>query len=441
MDLPNEDTNLTDKETPLAEMQDVTQSFTLETGRSITVLEHIHLAVKQGEILVLTGPSGSGKSTCLRILAGLLVPTTGKVLADGVPFEGINPLVSLVFQNFSLLPWLTVAGNIGLGLEASPLSAKEKEEKIIRVIDLVGLEGFEEAYPKELSGGMKQRVGLARALAMDRPLLCLDEPFSALDVLTAETLRREIVHLWVSNSTAIKSIILVTHNVEEAVSLGSRILVMGTSPGQIRYSVTNKLPYPREEKSPAFKAIVSRVRDVLTQEIIPDLEEEWNAPSLEAESIVAIPPVHVTETIGFLEILAKEGGRIDAFILAKRLRRDSVHVLIMASAAELLGFVDTPKKIIELTEEGWKFVRSHINDRKQKVHDQLLRLKLVQLLLQRLEKELDGMVAKELLLVDIHSWLPNEQPKETLDTLIQWGRYGELIGYNDDTKEVYINRG
>src|SRR3989338_4389491 len=156
MDLQNEDTNSINKESayPLVEMRDVSQSFTLETGRSITVLEHIHLAVKQGEILVLTGPSGSGKSTCLRILSGLLVPTKGDVLADGIPFSGINPLASLVFQNFSLLPWLTVVGNIGLGLEASPLSNKERKEKIKQVIDLVGLAGFEEAYPKELSGGM-----------------------------------------------------------------------------------------------------------------------------------------------------------------------------------------------------------------------------------------------------------------------------------------------
>lgn len=441
MELQNEDTSSTDNslQAPLAQMQDVCQSFTLETGRNITVLEHIHLAVKHGEILVLTGPSGSGKSTCLRILAGLLVPTSGEVLADGVAFEGINPLVSFVFQNFSLLPWLTVAGNISLGLETSPLSAKEKEEKIKKVIDLVGLEGFEDAYPKELSGGMKQRVGLARALAMDRPLLFLDEPFSALDVLTAETLRREIVHLWVSKSTAIQSIVLVTHNVEEAVSLGGRILVMGTSPGQIRYSVNNTLPYPREEKTPAFKAIVSRVRDVLTQEMIPDSQEEWTLPTLESGAIVAIPPVHVTEVIGFLELLAKEGGGIDAFILAKRLRRDSVHVLIVANAAELLDFVDTPKNFIELTEAGWAFVRSDINGRKHKIHDQFLQLKIVQLLMDRLKIEKNGTLAKEVLLMDIHGWLPNEKPKETLDTLIQWGRYGELIGYNDDTKEIYIS--
>ena len=442
MQLRNEDTNSTDKTLGplLAELRDVSQSFTLETGRNITVLEHIYLAVKQGEILVLTGPSGSGKSTCLRILAGLLRPTQGEVLADGVAFEGVNPLVSLVFQNFSLLPWLTVASNISLGLETSPLSAKEKEGKIKQVIDLVGLEGFEDAYPKELSGGMKQRVGLARALAMDRPLLCLDEPFSALDVLTAETLRREIVNLWISKSTSIQGIVLVTHNVEEAVSLGGRILIMGTSPGQIRYSVNNKLPYPREEKSPSFKSIVSRVRDVLTQEIIPDLHEEWTAPAFETEAIVAIPPVHVTEVIGFLEILATEGGRIDAFILAKRLRRDSVHVLIMANAAELLDFVDTPKNFIELTENGWEFVRSHINGRKQKIHDQFLRLKIVQLLMQRLEVAEEGAVAKDRLLMDIHGWIPNENPRDVLDTMIQWGRYGELIGYNDNTQEVYINR-
>jgi len=441
MHIQNDDSKSKDETTsvaPLAELHDISKVFTLETGRTITVLEHINFQVEPREVLVLTGPSGSGKSTCLRILAGLLVPTQGHVLAKGNPFPGANPLISLVFQNFSLLPWLTVADNIALGLEATRLSPKAKEARIQRVIDLVGLEGFEEAYPKELSGGMKQRVGVARAIAMDRPILCLDEPFSALDVLTAETLRREIIHLWSTKQTSIESIVLITHNVEEAVSMGSRILIMGANPGQIRSMVPNKLPYPRDEKSPAFKALVHHVRDTLTQEIIPD-----SAPptSLDVdETIIALPPVHVTEVIGLLERLAQEEGRIDAFVLAKRLKRESVHVLIMAYAAELLQLVETPQNTISLTEAGWNFVQADVNERKKTIHTRLKQLKIMQLILQKLDATQEGSLPKEQLLFLVHTWLPDEPPTEVLDTLILWGRYGELIGYNDDTKEVYADQ-
>ncbi len=232
----------------ILELKGVHHSYGLSSGQKIKVLQDIDLAILPNEILVLLGPSGSGKSTCLKILAGLLEPTQGNVLLHGRPVDGPNPEISMVFQNFALLPWLSVTENIALGLHSLNLSTEQFNDRIKKVVDMVGLEGFEEAYPRELSGGMKQRVGIARALAMERSILCLDEPFSTLDVLTAEGLRRELLKLWLSKKTKLESIILVTHNVSEAVSLGSRILVLGTNPGTFRLSIKNDLPYPRDEK-------------------------------------------------------------------------------------------------------------------------------------------------------------------------------------------------
>jgi NitT/TauT family transport system ATP-binding protein len=419
-------------------MRNVYQTFQLDSGRKLKVLENINLSLYDNEVLVLLGPSGSGKSTCLRIIAGLLKPTHGKVFVHEHPLHAANSEVALVFQSFALLPWLNVVDNVALGLKPLKLTREEVEHRVKRAIDLVGLEGFEEAYPKELSGGMKQRVGFARAVIMERPILCLDEPFSALDVLTAETMRKEILNLWLAKKTAIKSIVLITHNISEAVSMGSRILVMGSNPGQIRYSIRNELPYPRDEKSAAFKSLVEIIRDVLTEAIIPDTPE-WVPPALQGQAIEAPPQVALTEVVGLLELVSEEGGRADAFGLANKLMKDSLQILLMAKAAELLDFVDTPKNQIVLTDLGRNFIRADINRRKEMIHERLMQLKLTQMFFHRLQNS-DGMsMGKDDAIQTIHEWLPNENPETVFDTLVQWGRYGELFGYNDDSKDVYID--
>jgi NitT/TauT family transport system ATP-binding protein len=346
----------------------------------------------------------------------------------------------MVFQSFALLPWLNVGKNIAIGLRPLGLPPDEVASRVKDAIDLVGLEGFEEAYPKELSGGMKQRVGLARALVMNRPVLCLDEPFSALDVLTAESLRKEVLNLWNSKKTNTKSIVLVTHNISEAVSMGSRILVMGTSPGQVKYHIRNQLRYPRDERSAEFKDLVEQIHSILTQSIIPD-SSEWTAPSLVREVIETLPPVNLMEMIGLLELVDREGGRMDAFALAHTLMRDSLHVLIMARAAELLDFVDTPKNIIVITDLGRRFIRGDINARKIMIKAQLKELRLIQAFLERLSTCEDRAMHREDAEQMIYEWLPNEDPSAIFDTMVQWGRFGELIGYSDDTKMVYIDLG
>ncbi|MBC7386193.1 MAG: ATP-binding cassette domain-containing protein [Cryobacterium sp.] len=426
--------------TPLIQLKAVHQSFVLSSGQKIKVLKNIDITLMPNEILTLLGPSGSGKSTCLRIMAGLQIPTEGKMLRNGNPLDEVNPDIAMVFQNFALLPWLKVSDNIALGLETLKLSAADVTEKVKQAIDLVGLEGFEEAYPRELSGGMKQRVGIARAIVMERPILCLDEPFSALDVLTAEVLRKEVLNLWISKKTSIQSIVLVTHNILEAVSLGSRILVMGTNPGQIRLEIKNDIVYPRDEKSGTFKELVDNIHDVITQAIIPDTPH-WVPPALAASAVESLPPIPINEVIGLLEVIEIQGGRIDAFALAHTLRRDSVQILLMAKAAELLDLVDTPKSGVVLTDLGKRFIRGDVNLRKQILHEQLGQLQIVKLLKQKLEGEESLSMRKETANLLIQEWLPNEPATQALDTLIQWTRYGELFGYNADTDTIYLDRG
>jgi NitT/TauT family transport system ATP-binding protein len=427
-------------EKPIIELKGVNHTFTMGMGQKIKVLKDIDLSLYAGEIVALLGPSGSGKSTCLRIMAGLLHPTDGSVLVEDKPLLGPNPLVSMVFQSFALLPWLTVFENVALGIEPYHLHKNELRQRVKRAIDLVGLEGFEEAYPKELSGGMKQRVGIARAIIMERPVLCLDEPFSALDVLTAETLRSEVLSLWLSHKTATKTLVLVTHNITEAASLAKRILVMGTNPGHIRVSIKNDLPYPRDERTAGFKNLVDSIHDVITQTIIPDTPE-WVPPSITGNSIETLPAVALNEVIGLLEFIAARGGKADSFALTQMLGKDFGHVLFLAKAAEILDFVDTPKNVIVLTDFGRRFIEGDVNVRKRILHEALKQLKIAQLLEQKLRALENFTLPFEQGLEYMHEWLPNENAETVLDTLIQWGRYGELFGYNDDTKEIYLDVG
>ena len=244
---------LTDTEI-IGELRHVSKSYTTDGGREYKVLDQIDLAVKEGELLALLGQSGSGKSTILRCLTGLLKPTAGRVLCYGKPLDGIiNPHASIVFQTFALYPWLTVEQNVAVGLMAKRLSRSEKQVAIDKVIELIGLSHYHRSYPRELSGGMRQRVGLARALVSEPKMLCLDEAFSALDVLTAETLRHEIIALWKKQVANLKSIFMVTHNIEEAVEMATRICILFPRPGRLGLVLENKLPYPRDVKSPEFQ--------------------------------------------------------------------------------------------------------------------------------------------------------------------------------------------
>lgn len=246
----------------LLTVRNVYQTFPLK-NKEVVILENISFEIKENEFVSLVGPSGCGKSTLLRIIAGLLKPTSGSIFFRGEEIKGVNPYTSMVFQTFGLLPWLDVTENITLGLEARGVPLKERLKKAFKYIDMVGLEGFEEAYPRELSGGMKQRVGIARALIMEPELLLMDEPFSALDALTAENLRSEIVDIWESRKLSLKSILLVTHNIEEAVYLSDRIIILSTHPGKIIADEVIDLPRPRDRESKEFYKIYDKIYSMI----------------------------------------------------------------------------------------------------------------------------------------------------------------------------------
>lgn len=432
-------------DTSLIELRKVSKTFQLESGNSIRVLENVDLSLYPGEIVALLGPSGSGKSTCLRIMAGLIEKTSGEVLSLGTPSKGANQNISLVFQSFALFPWETVFENIALALEPLNLSADDVKNRVKKVIDLVGLEGFEEAYPRELSGGMKQRVGIARALVMERSVLFLDEPFSALDVLTADSLRSEIVDIFQSKQTATRAVLLVTHNIHEAVYMARRILVMGVNPGHIRGQIINDLPYPRDEASPAFSQMVDRVHSLVTETLMPDVPQTaptGTTPVTQKDSSIRVlPNVSVSEVIGLLETIHAEGGKGDIFKLAQQIGKDFGHTLFLVKAAEILELVDTPKQKVILTELGRHLVEGDINVQKRMLHELYGELSLVSEVAQLLRQSPTLRLPVDLVTEKLAEWLPNENPSDLLSSLITWGRFAEYFGYNDDTKELYLDVG
>jgi NitT/TauT family transport system ATP-binding protein len=421
---------------PIAEMRHVHKRFLLPTGAELNVLEDISLEINAGEIIALLGPSGSGKSTLMRILTGLIQPTSGEVLAYGAPLHGFHPRASIVFQNFALYPWLTVKQNIALGLEWLKLPAEESSLRIRTVIDMVGLEGFEEAYPKELSGGMKQRVGIARAIAVQPELLCMDEPFSALDVLTAENLRAEVLHLWLDRRVEITSVLFVTHDIREAVFLANRIVVLGSNPGAIRIILTNDIPHPRDLRSPAVQALTDRIHDIITRAIIPD--ETPPAPAL-PRPVEPLPQATVSEITGLLSVVESHGGTVDVFDLSARIGKDFGSTLTVVKAAELLDFIDTPKQDVVFTEPGREFLRGDVNQRKELFRKQLMSLRLFQLVAGMLQKKEDKSLEADIVIEQLAILLPNEDPQLLFATLVGWGRYGEFFGYSADESVLYLD--
>lgn len=423
---------------PILEARNISKFFELESGRELKVLEDVNVSIFENQAVAILGPSGSGKSTLLRIMSGLIDSYKGDVLLKGSKLTGINQEVSLVFQSFALFPWETVFDNIRMALATLHLSSLEAKERIKSAVDLVGLEGFEEAYPRELSGGMKQRVGVARALAMERPILFLDEPFSALDVLTADTLREEIMRIFLSRKTKTTSMVLVTHNIEEALVMADRILVMGSNPGRIREEVRNEIPYPRDPESPRFKALAARIHSLITETFIPD---EISTPATLSHSLEILPDVQMIDIIGLLEGVRAEGGNTDIFELATKIHRDFGQLLYLVKAAELLDLVDTPKQRVVLTRMGEFFANSDVNVRKRMLHEVFGQLNIVKKTTALLKTHDTIRMPVDDIIEEVHNWLPNEDPQKLVDTLISWGRFAEYFGYNDDKKEIYLDVG
>ncbi|MCG3192168.1 MAG: nitrate/sulfonate/bicarbonate ABC transporter ATP-binding protein [Thermoanaerobaculia bacterium] len=427
----------TESQPPIASLLGVDKSFRDDSGRERLVLAGIDLSIRSGEVVAILGPSGSGKSTLLRILIGLLAPTRGRVEQHGKPLEGIHPKASLVFQNFALFPWLTVAENVKLGLNGQPLSEMQIATRVKMVLERVGLDGHERAMPKELSGGMKQRVGIARALIAEPELLCLDEPFSALDVLTAEALRSEVYQFLQGRDQRLSSVLLITHIIEEAVFLSDRIVILGANPGTIRHEVKNPLPHPREYRQPEFVRFVERIREILSGVHMPE-EEPLPLPFRPRSPFIPLPPVTVGQLVGLLEILDSAGGEMDLFEIDKMTEWDFGHTIAVVKAAELLDFVDTPKNRVLMTPLGKKSLDATTSQRRLIFKQQLLGIATFATLVQELAQTPDEGRSGEEIRGFLSQRLPGEPSATLFDTIVNWGRWAELFEYDAKSDEISL---
>jgi NitT/TauT family transport system ATP-binding protein len=425
----------------LIETRDLSKTFDTRDGE-LAVLEGIDLSVREGEIVALLGKSGSGKSTLLRCIAGLIPPSEGFVLYREQPFVGSNPGVGMVFQSFALLPWLTVQQNVELGLEAQGVEPAERARRAIAAIDTIGLDGFESAYPKELSGGMRQRVGFARALVMEPDVLLMDEPFSALDVLTSENLRTELLELWAEGEFPTKAMLMVTHNIEEAVLFADRIIVLGTNPGRFKAEVEVALQRPRDRRAPEFEALLDRIYGIMTGRE-PDARTSVEAAAAPEEGeprAAMLPHASVDGLSGLLEILRDMGGDADLADLANDLSLDVDDLLPLVDACLILGFVTTGEGRLRLTGEGREFADADIQDSKRVFADTVKeRVPLVRTIRLSLDRANDGALKVGFFLDLLHRNFSADEAQAQLDTAIDWGRYGELYEYDAQTAELTRN--
>src|SRR5450830_64522 len=425
---------------PIAELRGVFKSFNTAGGHELKVLEQIDISVHQGELLALLGQSGSGKSTILRCLTGLIKPTSGRVLHNGETLHGINEDASVVFQTFALYPWLTVAQNVAVGLMAHQVSRAERDVAVDRAIELIGLGNYHAAYPRELSGGMRQRVGIARALVSQPRLLCLDEAFSALDVLTAENLRQELISLWQGHGTGPRSVFMVTHNIEEAVEMATRIVVLFPNPGRLGLVLENPLPYPRDSRDPEFQRLVRVIHESITTTTLPDLPPETPLPghpvSRARRRMESIPLVPVGQILGLLCILHDSPQLSNIYDISDEIGKEFGETIALVKAAEILEFIDTPKDTVRFTELGRRFVAADRLGRRAIFAEQVFKLRLFHIIIALLKEYQE--VESQRVIKDIASALPYDNPEKTFQTMIAWGRYAGLMDFNAKTGMVFV---
>jgi NitT/TauT family transport system ATP-binding protein len=428
----------TPAEEAIIEARAVEKSFPQPDGHNVQVIAPLDLAIYPGTIVALLGASGSGKSTLLRMLSGLTQPTSGEVLWHGVSLDRTVPNVAIVFQSFALFPWLTVGENVEAPLLARGAGERERRRRALRAIGTVGLKGFENAYPKELSGGMKQRVGFARALAVQPEVLFMDEPFSALDVLTAENLRGELLDLWLESKMGIKNIVIVTHNIEEAVLLADRVIVLGRNPARIRADFRIPLPQPRDRKSPQFVVYVDYIYKVMTSPdaaVAPPAPGKTHAPA----RYPLLPHARPGGIAGLLEILMDSGGSEDLYHLSEKLLMEVDDLFPIVDAAVLLGFAELKEGDVEITPAGRAWVEADIDEQKRIFRKAALsRILLFQQIEKTLQQKADHSIPLELFRDILDEHQPEEEIQRQLDTVLSWGRYCGLFNYDSETERLYL---
>jgi NitT/TauT family transport system ATP-binding protein len=422
---------------PLLQIQGVRKSFPKPDGGELLVLDGIDLTLREGEIVGLLGRSGSGKSTLLRLMAGLARPAGGRITYLGETVSGPAPGIAMVFQSFALFPWLTVLENVELGLEALGLPREEIRRRAIAAIDMIGLDGFESAYPRELSGGMRQRVGFARALVVHPNILLMDEPFSALDVLTAETLRTDFLDLWSEGQLPIKGVILVTHNIEEAVLMCDRILVFSTNPGRIMSEITVDLAHPRDRLDPGFRECVERIYVELTARPVAERAAARAERFPGAGIGTILPRVSSNLLSGLLETLARPpyNGEADLPVIAAALNMEIDDLFPVAETLQMLRFAEVVGGDIRLTAEGRRFAQAQTDERKRLFAHHLLAYVALAAHIRRVLDERPSHRAPWSRFSDeLEDHMSPEAAEQTLRAVISWGRYGEVFAYDDHTQ-------
>jgi NitT/TauT family transport system ATP-binding protein len=437
----------------------IEKSYPQADGTRIQVVSPTNLSIEPGKIITLLGPSGCGKSTLLRMLTGLSAPTSGMLAWHGKPLDGQTPNVSIVFQSFALFPWLTVLQNVEAPLEARGVPDVERRKRALRTLDTVGLDGFETAYPKELSGGMKQRVGFARALVVEPEVLFMDEPFSALDVLTAENLRGELLELWLNKKMPTSAIFIVTHNIEEAVMLADRVMVLGRNPARIRSDFNIRLKHPRDRKSARFVELVDYIYKVMTE---PEIEHDLPDAETTAEIILPtggltkgalkkqeapvraakyqmLPHARVGGIAGLVELLHDRGGREDLFRLAEELVMDVEDLLPILEACVLLGFAWLKEGDVQITPQGAAFAEADIQQRKvlfrQAALEHVTILKQIDSILKRKN---DHSMADEFFHDILDEHFSEDEVQRQFETALNWGRYAEIFDYDRARARLFL---
>jgi NitT/TauT family transport system ATP-binding protein len=427
----------------LLEVRHCKQAYHKDSASDFVVLDDVDLLLKTGEIVGLLGRSGSGKSTLLRIVSGLLKPTAGDVIWRGQALLGPAEGVAMVFQSFALFPWLTVQENVELGLEAQGVARAEREKRAEEAIDMIGLGGYEDAYPKEMSGGMRQRVGLARALVVHPDLLLMDEPFSALDVLTAETLRTDLIDLWMDGKLPVKSVLMVTHNIEEAVLMCDRILVFSSNPGRVAQELRVPFPHPRNRHDAAFRKFVDDIYALMTR----------RATSVPSPTVPGAPDVPVPDTVhalfpvgtnllaGLMETLAADPyrGRADLPPLAAALQLELDELLPLGETLHLLGFAELEEGDIKLTESGRQFANAEADQRRELFSAALLaRVKLAATIRSVLDERWNHRASAVRFRDELEDHMSPDYAEDTLRAVIGWARFAELFNYDEEADQFFL---
>jgi NitT/TauT family transport system ATP-binding protein len=413
----------------------VTQTYSKGSGEpGSTVLQDVSLTLRSGEIVALLGRSGCGKSSLLRIVAGLTRATSGRVLLDGAPIQGPAEGVAMVFQSFALFPWLNVLDNVEIGPRAIGVPLEETRKRALQAIDIIGLDGFENAYPKELSGGMRQRVGFARALVVQPKVLLMDEPFSALDVLTAETLRTDLLELWQEKRIAIQSILMVTHNIEEAVLMADRVVLLASNPGRIAAEIVVPLPHPRDRLDPDFRQLVEKIYALMTQRPEPKLV----GPQPTGAGLgVALPQVSTNSLAGMLEEIwaPPYNGAADLPHLADSLQMEIDDLFPLGETLQLLRLAEFADADIKLTPIGQKFVDSDVDQRKKMIGEQLLaNIPLAAHIKRVLDERPSHRAPATRFREELEDYMSEDYAERTLRTVINLGRYGEVFAYDENAQ-------